>query len=67
MAPLLRVSENSHKGTNQITNQGVPVISLMSLGISLLRLQRAFLDYENKAASVSNINFPVLWGFIVLL
>ena len=50
MASLLRVSENSHKGTNQITNQGVQMGCLTSLNVSLLGLQSAFLEYEIKAA-----------------
>lgn len=34
----------------------------VSLNVSLLRLQSAFLEYEIEAASVSNINFPNLVG-----
>lgn len=50
MASLLRVSENSHKGTDQITNQGVQMGCLTSLSVSLLGLQSAFSEYEIKAA-----------------
>lgn len=64
MASWLRVSENSHKGTNRLTNQGIQMGCLLSFNASSHGLQRAFLEYEIEAASVSNINFPISRGSI---
>lgn len=67
MASLLRVSENPPKGNKGITSQGVQMGCLMTLPVSVCGLQRAFLEYEIEAASVSNINFPISWGSIEIV